>query len=91
MKRKLTNDEEKFTRKNVELLKEELEYFNYLLTTKQHAINSAPIVVKRQLKELNKEKEILLRQINEATAIIEVSEKQIKEGVEIKEIKEVKK
>ena len=91
MKRKLSNDEERFTKKNVELLKEELEYEEYLLQNNQFAIDSAPIVVKQQLKELNKKNKIHTIKVNEIKAIIEVSEKQIKEGVEIKEIKEVKK
>ncbi len=90
MKRKFTKTEERITKKNVEMLNEELEYEYVILQQKQHAVESAPIIVKKQIKELNQQIKVILQKINEMESIIEISTKQLKEGIEIKEIKEVK-
>ena len=91
-KRKLNEFEQRITKKNLAIHKEEIEYLEkYLVPQKQFAIDTAYIVVKKQIQELEIIKKMAIDKLKELKAIVEVSEKQLKEGVEEKKVKGGKK
>ena len=86
-KRPLTETERKITEKNLQSLKEELEYVEKVkLPQKRFILDTADIVFKRQIKEVDVEVKRISKDMEELKAIIRETEKQITEGVEIKKI-----
>ena len=88
VKRKLDENEVRITNKNLKLHKDDLEYLKeVMLPQKELAIKTAPVVVKKQLSDLESEKKAIIHKIDELENIVKISEKQLKEGVEVKDIK----
>ncbi|MCK5625144.1 hypothetical protein KAI04_04860 [Candidatus Pacearchaeota archaeon] len=91
-KRKLNNYEKQMTEKNLIIHKEDIEYLEeVLLPQKQLAIDTAQIVVNRQIRELKTEVSMFNKKLSELKSIVEVGENQILHGVDIKESKGGKK
>jgi hypothetical protein len=86
MKRELREDERKFTEKNLKNLNQELEYLEKVeLARKILAIDTAQIVVKKQVADLEVEKKVLTRKIEELKSIINSTQKILDEGVEVQQ------
>ncbi len=91
-KRKLDKFEQRITKKNLDIHRDDVEYLEkFLLPETQFKIDTAYLVVKNQIRELEVRKKVILGQLKELKSIVEVSEKQLQEGVEIKEEKGGKK
>ena len=83
--RELTDVEKKLINKNLEFIKEELEYKECVELLKvQFILDTTEISVKKQIKDKEKEKKILLNEVEEYKNTIEELERQLKEGVIIK-------
>ena len=83
--RDLTSDESKVITKNLIFLKEELEYKEGVELAKvQFILDTAELSVKRQIKDKEKEKKVLVSEIDEYNTTIEELNRQLKEGVKIK-------
>lgn len=88
-KRQLNNDEKRFAIKNLKIMKEELEYLERVELLKiQLILDTAELVVKKQLKEKELEKKKLVANIEELTNAIKILKTQLREGVEV--IKKIK-
>ena len=82
--RQLTDDEKRTVHRNIQFIKEDLEFLEASGKQIRTAIEIAPLMYKRQIKEM----EARLKQNNalieeHKNAVIEL-ERQIKEGVEVK-------
>ena len=88
MKRQLTDEEKKFTNKNLENLKTELEYKQFLLQDTKYQLALLDQRTKWQIyeatKKLNNFIKDLKNQIAEDEFTINQAEEQIKNGVEVK-------
>ena len=83
--RELTDVEKRLINKNLVFIKEELEYKEDVELKKiQLTLDTAELVVKKQIKDKEKEKKVLLDEINLYKNSIEELERQLKEGVQIK-------
>ena len=85
-KRKLDETEKRFAKQNLEILKTELEYIEKVeLPRIQFTIDTADLVIKKQLADKTQEKAKLEHDINSIKKTIEILEDQIKNGVNIKQ------
>jgi len=91
-KRQLTEDEKRLIGKNLEILRDELEYLEKVeLPRVKLTLDTADIVVKRQIQETERQKRRIEAEIEERKNSIAILEKQLVEGVEVKEKTEDKK
>lgn len=83
--RQLTDIEKKLITKNLKFIKDELEYKEKVELGKvQFILDSAEISVRKQIKDKEKEKKILLNDIKELEYTINELEIQLTKGVKIK-------
>ena len=83
VKRQLNEDEQRFSKVNLEVLNDELDYIEQVqLPTIQHSLNTADIVFKRQIKQLEKQKNNIEKDIKETKKTIDILTDQIENGVE---------
>jgi len=84
-KRQLTDIEKRISLKNLDMLKADAEYIEKVeIPKKDFTINTADVIVKKQLKDAQLEKNILQSKLDELKRTIKIVEKQIRGGVEIK-------
>lgn len=85
-KRQLNEYEKKTSIKNLITLEEELEYTEKIdIAKKQHAIDTAEIIVKKQLRDLNSDLKVLNNEADILRNTIIILKDQVENGVEIKE------
>ena len=83
-KRQLNDDEKRFAIKNLKIMKEELEYLEKVDLPKiQLVLDTAELVVKKQLQEKEIEKKKIAANIEELTNAIKILKKQLREGVDV--------
>ena len=87
-KRQLTNIEKKFAFNNLKYLEEELEYKEKVeLAQLQYTIDTASIVIKKQLADKEIEKKKKVAEVEELKNTIKILKAQIRVGVEMKSSK----
>lgn len=86
MKRPLNETELKISKKNLELIKDELEGLEKIdIARKQLALDTAEIEFNRQIKQLEKDLKGLKNEANVMKETVKILEDQIQNGVEEKE------
>lgn len=87
-KRQLTKEEKIIISKNIEFIKENLEYDEAIAKQVDVQIEIAPILYNHQIEEIKRKREGLKAEIEEMQNSLKILDDQLKNGVEVKETKE---